>query len=174
MRLTFGIAALAATFAAASPAAAQTVTTASDDAEARGVILQPLTLARVTDLDFGTVLASSVPGTVTIDADSGVRTKTGGVTLVGFQGTRGLFLGAATPNTTVTLSVTPVTSLVNQSDNTQTIDVLNFGLDQNNLLIRPMGTNNTFEVGVGATFDIKADQLQGLYLSTFELTAQYQ
>jgi hypothetical protein len=168
MRLTLGIAAIAATFAAATPASAQVA------ADARGTILQPLTLSKTQDLDFGTVVASNTLGTVTINADTGVRTSTGGVTLVGNQGTRGLFIGAANPNSTVTLTVSPVTSLVNQSDNTQTIDVTNFVLDQSDLRIRPMGSNSTFQVGVGATFNIKANQLQGLYRTTFQVTAQYQ
>jgi len=76
MRKILSFAALAATIATATPAFAQQ---ASAQAEARGVVVQPLTLARVQDLDFGTVVGSAVAGTVDIDADTGGRTVTGGV-----------------------------------------------------------------------------------------------
>ena len=86
MRLNICLAALAASVAMSSPAFAQA---ASAQAEARGVVVQPLTLARVQDLDFGTVVGSAVAGTVSIDADTGGRTVTGGVTGVpSFPGDR--------------------------------------------------------------------------------------
>ena len=71
MRLNICLAALAASFVAATPAFAQAV---SAQAEARGVVVQPLTLARVQDLDLGTVVGSAAAGTVVIDADTGART----------------------------------------------------------------------------------------------------
>jgi spore coat protein U-like protein len=74
MRLNICLAALAATAAFASPAAAQVVTSTAQ-AEARGTILQPLSLSRVQDLDFGTNLVDPLgaAGSVTIDADNGNR-----------------------------------------------------------------------------------------------------
>src|SRR5688500_16167711 len=80
MRFKIALAALAATAAFASPAVAQTV--ASESATARGTVLQPLTLTEDSDLDFGTVLSTAAAGTVTINANSGVRSVTGGVAAV--------------------------------------------------------------------------------------------
>ena len=76
MRFTVYLAALAATTAFATPAFAQVVS-ATATAEARGLVLQPLTLTKVNDLDFGTILASTVAGSVSIDADTGVRSSSG-------------------------------------------------------------------------------------------------
>ena len=67
MRLNICLAALAASVVMSTPAFAQA---ASAQAEARGVVVQPLTLARVQDLDFGTVVGSAVAGTVSIDPDT--------------------------------------------------------------------------------------------------------
>jgi hypothetical protein len=67
MRYSISLAALAATIVTASPALAQQ---ASAQAEARGVVLQPLTLVKNSDLDFGTVVGSAVAGTVDIDSDT--------------------------------------------------------------------------------------------------------
>ncbi len=79
MRLKLCLVALAATTAFASPAYAQ-VATDTETAEARGLVLLPLTLTLVQDLDFGTVVASPVAGNVVIDPDTGGRTTSPGVT----------------------------------------------------------------------------------------------
>src|SRR3954470_19366616 len=114
MRKILSFAALAAMFATATPAFAQL---ASAQAEARGVVVQPLTLARVQDLDFGTVVSSSAAGTVDIDADTGGRTVGGGVTGVpSFPGDRGLFRGAGTAGQTVVLQLSSPSVLVSQSN----------------------------------------------------------
>ena len=63
MRIKIALAALAATVAFAYPAMAQTVDNAP--AQARGVVLLPLTISEVDPLNFGTVLASATAGTVT-------------------------------------------------------------------------------------------------------------
>ena len=74
MRFKTALAALAASAAFASPAAAQVVTS-NAQAEARGTILQPLSLSRDQDLDFGTILVDPLGagGSVAIDADDGSR-----------------------------------------------------------------------------------------------------
>src|SRR5436190_22606219 len=97
MRFTLYLAAAAATLAAATPVAAQVVT-ATPQPVAKGVVLLPLTLTKSSDLDFGTVIASTtVSGTVVISADDGSRSVTGGVVAVGsYPGGRALFQGAGT------------------------------------------------------------------------------
>ena len=49
-------------------------------APVEAVTIRPLSLVETEDLDFGTLIAGSVAGTATINANSGVRTTTGGVT----------------------------------------------------------------------------------------------
>ena len=176
MRLKFCLAALAATTAFASPAFAATVT-ASATAEARGLVLQPLTLTKVDDLDFGTILASNAFGTVTIDADSGGRSSTGGVTEVASNaGKRGLFAGAGTSGQLVTLTLSPPTGnlLVSTTNSADTINVSSLVLDNANATSLNIGSDGTFQVGVGGTFDIAADQPNGFYKADFNLTADYQ
>lgn len=172
MRLTLGIAALAATLATASPAFAQTVT-ANAQAEARGVVLLPLTLTRTSDLDFGTVIADqTVAGTVAIDADTGARSVTGGVLGVpGYPGGRALFQGAGTANQVVTLTLNAPVVLTSGPN---TINVLAFGVDQGGLMTRTIDATTAFAVGVGGTFGIAAAQPNGLYTAQFDLTAEYQ
>ena len=128
MRNILSFAALAATIATATPAFAQA---ASSQAEARGVVVQPLTLARVQDLDFGTVVGSAVAGTVDIDADTGGRTVTGGVVGVpSYPGDRALFQGAGTSGQDVILTLNAPTLLISQSNPLDTITVNSMTLRQ--------------------------------------------
>lgn len=172
MRYTLSIAALAATLATATPAFAQL---ASAQAEARGVVVQPLTLARVQDLDFGTVVSSAAAGTVNIDADTGGRTVGGGVTGVpSFPGDRGLFRGAGTAGQDVILSLSAPTLLISQSNPLDTIAVNSMTLDSGNSTTRTIGATGIFDVGVGGNFAIGANQPAALYSANFNLTADYQ
>lgn len=174
MRLNICLAALAASVAVASPAFAQSVT-ASAQAEARGLVLQPLTLTRVDDLDFGTVISTAVAGDVTIDEDDGSRVVTGGVLPGPATGNRALFAGAGTIGQQVDLTLAPpVGNLLFSGGNS--INISNFTLDGGVGLTdtRTIDATGTFEVGVGGTFDIAANQANGLYAADFDLTAEYQ
>ena len=172
MRLKVCLAALAASFVVATPAFAQA---ASAQAEARGVVVQPLTLARVQDLDFGTVVGSAVAGNVVIDADTGARTVGGGVTGVpSFPGDRGLFQGAGTAGQDVILTLNAPGLLISQSNPLDTITVSSMVLDQGNLTTRTIGASGVFQVGVGGDFAIAANQAPALYSANFDLTADYQ
>ncbi len=175
MRLNICLAALAASVAFATPAFAQSVT-ASATAEARGLVLQPLTLTRVDDLDFGTVIASAVAGNVTINEDTGARTVSGGVVGVPTApGQRGLFAGAGTANQQVDLTLTPPAGGVLVSG-ANFLTVSAFTMDGGVGLTdtRSIDATGAFTVGVGGTFDIAASQPNGLYAADFDLTAEYQ
>lgn len=173
MRFKLCLAALAATAALATPAvAAPTDVTAT--AQARGLVVQPLTLSRVSHLDFGTVFASSTAGGwVTVDPDTGVRSADGtGVTLVATgPGSRGLFTGAGTPAVQVQLTLGQPAGGVVVSGGNQI--AANLVLDQGGATTRVIGAGGTFDVGVGGTFTTVANQAAGLYAADFTLTAQY-
>jgi hypothetical protein len=172
MRRSLCLAALAASALSATPALAQQ---ASATAEARGVVLQPLTLARIQDLDFGTVVGSAVAGTVSIDADTGARSVTGGVTGVpSFPGDRALFQGAGTSGQDVVLALNAPTLLISTSNPLDTITVNSMVLDAGNATTRTIGVTGIFQVGVGGDFAIAANQPAGLYTANFDLTADYQ
>ncbi|WP_324805942.1 DUF4402 domain-containing protein [Sphingomonas sp. LY29] len=178
MRLINTLAATAALALFATPAFAQsTPGTDTATAEARGLVLQPLTLTKVTDLDFGTILASTVAGTVTINADTGNRSVTGGITQVASNaGSRATFAGAGTPAQRVVLKLAPPTGnlLVSTSNVADTIAVSSMVFDTANTTTRTIGTDGTFLVGVGGTFAIAANQPNGLYKADFNVTADYQ
>lgn len=173
MNMTYRIAAIAALLVSASPAFA--VVNATATAEAKGLVLQPLTLTKVSDLDFGTVIASNAAGTVTINADSGARAVTGGVTAVpSYPGGRGEFAGAGTATQSVILSLTSPSVLVSTTNASDTLVVTSMALDNGNTLTRTIDSTSAFTVGVGGNFAIAASQPNGLYSAQFTVTASYQ
>ena len=175
MRFTVYLAAIAATTAFATPAFAQVVS-ATATAEARGLVLQPLTLTKVDDLDFGTILASAIAGSVTIDSDTGSRSSTGGITEVASNpGQRALFAGAGTSGQLVNLTLTPPTGgvLVSTTNAADLIAVTSLTMDNGNQASRTIGLGGTFQVGVGGVFAIAGSQPNGLYKADFDLTVDY-
>jgi hypothetical protein len=169
MRLNLCLAAVAATLVAATPAVAQQ---ASATAEARGVVLSPLTLTKVTDLDFGTVAATSALGTVSVNADTGIRTVSGGVVAVPSAFSRARFDGLAQAATSVQLTLIPPTGNILVSGS-NSVGVSNMSFDSaGDVRVVPAG--GSFSAYVGADFDIAANQPNGTYSALFQVTADYQ
>ena len=164
------IAAAIAAAAAASPAAAAPATAS---AGARALLLLPLTLTKVDDLDFGTVIKSGTSGTVALNANTGSRSFAGGVTGVSTSaGHRALFGGGGTGGQQVVVVVIPPTQLANSSGDT--IDVLALTIDNNGNPIRTIDPlTRTFFVNVGGILSIGANQPDGVYSATFQVTANY-
>ena len=140
---------------------------------ARALLLIPLTLTKVQDLNFGSVVPSSQPGTVTIDAATGARSGSPEVTLVPSDiGQRGQFAGAGSGGQQVIMALTPATVLTNAVTG-DTLNVLSMSLDgPNTRTIDPVSLD--FYVGVGGVIQVGADQPDGVYTSTYDLTADYQ
>lgn len=158
--------------ACAMGAVAAAAATPPVQADGRALILIPLTLTKIQDLDFGSVVPSPVSGVVTINATTGARTFASGVTLVpGDAGFRAYFGGAGSPNQQVIVTMNAPAQLV--SGTGDTIDVLALTLDGSAIrTIDPV--SRAFFVGVGGTIQIAADQPEGDYNATFDVTANYQ
>lgn len=161
------LAALAALAAAPAAAAAP-----SADANGKALLLTPLSLVKVDDLDFGGIVPSLISGSVTLNATSSARSFSGGVTGVpGDPGKRAYFAGAGTPNQQVIITLNPPAELVSAANDT--IPVLGLTLDGSAVrTIDP--TTRAFYVGVGGSLMINADQPEGIYTATFDVTAWYQ
>jgi hypothetical protein len=156
---------------AIAPMPASAVTPAQN-ANGKALILVPLTLTKIDDLSFGSVVPSGVSGVVTINATTGARTFAGGVTGVPSDlGNRAYFAGAGTPSQQVIVTINPPAQLTSAASDT--IDVL--GLTQNGSAIRTIDpVTRSFFVGIGGTVLIAANQPEGIYTGTFDVTANYQ
>lgn len=164
--------ALAAAVAALGMAGTAQAVPATSDADGRALILVPLTLTKITDLDFGTVVPSSVSGVVTINATTGARTFAGGVTGSSSDaGNRATFGGAGSPNQQVIMTVDPPLALTSVAGDT--VAMLGMTLDgPSTRTVDPV--TRAFYVGVGGTLQIEADQPEGDYSADFTVTANYQ
>jgi hypothetical protein len=171
MRLNLGIAAIAATFAVASPAAAQFTATAQDT-EARGVVLSAQSLSNTRMLNFGTVSVSGAGGVVTVPAElSGTRT-TSSPDLVLLAGgySSAIFQGYGAPNQNVTLTLDPAITLIGPNAATDFISGT-LSIDDSSFVL---GATGRFESYVGGAFTVAGNQAPGLYTATFDLTADFQ
>jgi hypothetical protein len=157
---------LAASAAAAAPVSAPV------PPQGRALLLIPLTLTKVQDLSFGTLIPSTTSaGFVTINAVTGVRTTSVSLTPVATDvGQRGRFAGAGSAGQQVIMTLTPATELTNPAGDI--ITVLSMSLD--GPTTRTIAANQTFFVGVGGVLYIEANQPEGVYTSTYDLTADYQ
>lgn len=154
--------------AAAVPAPAFAANT--DSADGRALLLLPLTLTKVDDLSFGTVVSSPVAGTVTINAVTGARTHNGGITEVASDpGQRAVFAWAGTSNSPVSFDITYPASLDDGAGHSVQIALLY--LQSASTFTDSAGV---VEVGVGGSVLIGANQQEGLYSNTFDVTANYQ
>lgn len=157
--------------AASAPAIAAPV---GANSSGKALILIPLTLTKINDLDFGTMIAPPSAGTVTLDPATSNRSYTGGVVgVASAPGHRAYFGGAGTPNQQVILTIVPPAQL--KDSNGDTIQVLALTLDDSGNPIRSIDpTTHTFFVGVGGVLSLSANQPDGDYSATFKLLANYQ
>jgi hypothetical protein len=163
---------LAAAVAATGLSGTAQAAPATTDATGRALILVPLQLTKITDLDFGTVIPSAVSGVVSINAVTGARSFAGGVTGVASdEGARATFGGAGSPDQQVIMSMDPPLELTSAAGDT--VAVLGFTLDgPSTRTVDPV--SRAFYVGVGGTLEIAADQPEGDYTADFVVTANYQ
>lgn len=162
-KILVAIAAIAATTAPAPTFAAQTAS-----ASGKALLLLPLTLTKVNDLDFGTVVPSSASGTVSIAADGSGQSVTGGVTPVASgTATRAVFAGAGTAGQQVNIFFAPPPALTDGNGNSVPISL---SLEKSLVTI---DSTRAFSVGVGGTVTVGANQAEGLYSGTFTVLAQY-
>ena len=157
--------------AIAAPAMAAPVS-APVPPQGRALLLIPLTLTKVQDIHFGSIVPSTTTaGFVSINATTGARTGSAGLTLMPADvGQRAQFAGAGTPGQQVIMALTPPAQLTNPAGDT--LDVLAMTLD--GPTTRTIASDQTFFVGVGGTIFVAANQAEGLYSATYDLTADYQ
>ena len=152
---------------------AQAAPVAADpEAEAEALILLPLTLERLQDLNFGTVIPSTTSlGTITIPANGNPRTAAGaGVSLVASDpGFRAHFAGAGTASQNVFINVTNPGTLANGLGDTVT--VISLTMDRPALI--QIDASRAYEFYLGGTIQIAPNQPEGIYSAELDVTAQY-
>ena len=170
MKRLLTLIAASAALAVATPAAAAPVA-ASPPAQAEALILIPLTLNKLQDLYFGTIIPSGLSGVVTVPADGTAPFASGGVTLVTSDpGYRARFAGAGSANQLVVVSATNPVQPAQMAWAT-TVTVLALTLD--GPPVRMIDATRAFSFNVGGILLVNANQPEGIYQSDFDVTANY-
>jgi Domain of unknown function (DUF4402) len=162
--------------AMSAPARAET-----EAVDAQVAIVQPGTFFKVEDLHFGVVVPSATAGTVVV-APTGTRTSTGGVTLAGNLHHPAEFAGRKpNGNAPVRISVGSNTIQLTGPGAPMTVRLFNgntnpgqnFTTNPRNFQVQGQ-SNGSFELRVGATLGVNANQAPGTYTGTWTLTLDFQ
>lgn len=130
----------------------------------------PLTLTRLSDLDFGTLLPSGQGGAAFINAYDGARIVTGGVTAMPSDtGYRARFRCSGSPLQDVSIRLGPPPTLLNGTGGS--MRMLSLTLDGGTT--RRIPASGTFAFGVGGAVMINADQPEGAYSAAIDVTVDY-
>lgn len=151
--------------AAAGPAFAGTAT-----ATAGAVTLKPLAVVKLRDLDFGRITASASAGTVSIDPDTKTRSTTGGVVAAGGSPQSAEFMTYGSPGKTMQVSrgALPVLTRVGGGA-TMAVTAITLNGDTTKFL----NAAGLFDLFVGGTLAVAANQADGTYSGTFDITFTY-
>lgn len=143
---------------------------AAGGAAAGAITLKPLSLVKVGDLDFGRMAAGPTAGTVVVDPLTDARVVTGGVVAVGGVPDAAQFLtyGTAGSVLQVTRGALPVLTRVGGG---ATMTVTQLVL--NGPVLRVVNPAGVLDLRVGGTLAVAANQADGTYAGTFDLTVTY-
>ncbi len=155
---------------ASAPAEARAATPPAK-ASGTAVFVRPLTLLKRNDLDFGAIVASTTAGTVTLNPATGTLTATGGLVLVPGATSAGRFVGAGTRNTPINIRIPNGPVTLTRVGGTQTMTVTNWTLD--GAANRRVPPNRAFEFRVGGRLNVAANQMDGTYVGSFDVTVHY-
>lgn len=148
---------------------------------AKSVVVSRLSFINVESLEFGTFIAGTTGGTVTV-SPAGVRTSTGGIVLVGGLVQPARFAGRGRTNQTVVISLDTATSTLRRVAGTETmqLDQITIGstptavLTTNPRAFRITDPAGIFNFPIGGRLTVAANQAPGDYEGTFSITLNYQ
>ena len=144
---------------------------ATKTATASATIIGPISLTKVTDMNFGNIAVGTAAGTVVL-APAGGRTATT-VTLPAVTGTVTAATFVVTGEGTSTYAITlPASNVIRIGAAGATMTVNNFTSTPSGTGALTGGTQN---IAVGATLNVAASQATGTYVSIapFDVTVNY-
>lgn len=180
-------AALAFTLAGLIAAPAQAKDKATATANAQATVVAALQLVKVTDLNFGRIVARPTPGTVTVNVNTNACTTTG--TII-HQGAcqYAEFAGMGTRRMTVRIQVPTSITVTGPAGATMLVDTITLGtapelsfiggngngLGNGNRRYEIVSNTGIFTFRVAGRLNVGANQRAGTYTGTFSVTTQYQ
>jgi len=175
----------------ARPAMAQNVADAPGTAQA--VVLEPLTLFKLVDMDFGKILPSATAGTVTVNPVTSACSVAGGVSSFSNACQAAVFAGRGGNNARARITMSNITQLTGPGT-AMTMDTFVVGANPSitftgntnsqgngggllngngNQRYTINGAASMFTLNIGATLHVNPTQTPGIYTGTFTVTVQY-
>ncbi len=139
-------------------------------ANAQVLILHPLSLTKLKDMDFGG-LVPTIAGTAVLNPNTDTLSTTGGVSISGGSPHCAEFAGVAGSASVVDIKVPTNPVTLTRVGGTETMTVSNFTLQGQSK--RALAKAASFTFRVGGTLAVAAGQAEGLYTGTFNVTVQY-
>jgi len=137
---------------------------------ASAIVLVPMSLLKLADMNFGDIAPSAAPGTITINPFTAAVSTTGGATAVGGTPATAYFefYGAAGQSFTITRGPLPV---LIRSGGTQTMNVTALYMD--GATSQTLGVTGIFKLHIGAAMNVGTNQVNGTYNGTFTIFMTY-
>jgi len=159
-------------FMTAPAAIAQTAS-----ADSRAVTIGPMSVVKIADLDFGSMIAGTSAGTVTVDTRNGNVSDTGGVTRVGGTTSRAEFIIYGPQNQIVRITVpTAITISRDAGGANMAVDQMSIGNSNRSFgrtVLGRLSREGVVSLTVGARLNVAANQQEGAYSGTFDMTVDY-
>jgi len=138
-------------------------------AQATGTVISPITITKIADLVFGSFAAGATSGTVIVPP-VGVRTNSGGVTLIGTTAAAAKFDVAGEGGLTYSINLEP--TALTRSGGTET---MNFTAqsDITSGTLAGTGSSGAQSFFVGGVLTVGAGQAPGTYAGSVKATVAY-
>ncbi len=143
---------------------------APQPATGQAIILLPTTVTRIDDLDFGK-LSATAAGTAILNPASGAVTTTGGVLFQGGTPQAARFIATSPSKNVVKIQLPNKATTLTRVGGTETMLLDTWNI--NGALTRTVVAREQFEFKVGGTLHIAANQVEGVYTGTFNVTVNY-
>lgn len=166
-------------------ASAQTRTVETATSNVQAAILEPASLLKTEDMDFGRIAARTTIGTVVMNPATSICTPTGGLVHAGIC-KPAEFAGRGRRNLTARITFPTSVNLVRTGGGTMLLDNFNFyaspdlvlitngnGNGVGNIRYLIVSTSGMFTMRVGGTLHVGANQAPGTYNGTFNVSVQY-
>jgi hypothetical protein len=161
---------LAAALALCVPATMLRAASPSVPINAQAIVIYPVTVTKLKDMDFGSMSVTTA-GTAVLEPNADAFSTTGGVIQVGGAPHSAEFVGAAQSSSVVNIKVPNKPSTLTRVGGTETMTVSNFTLQGQSK--RALAKAQSFKFRVGGTLNVGANQVEGTYVGTFDVTVQY-
>lgn len=150
----------------------------SGTGETDAVVVSPLSLVPVEDLNFGNLIPGNSGGTAVVST-AGLRSVTGSVVAAGGTVSNAEFQGFGTRNRLVYISTASNSYALNRVGGGASMTMRSLTLQADNLspLFIPglfrIASTNVITLRLGATLDVAANQQAGTYEGSFPITMNY-